>query len=89
MEALEGEFIRAVSAFLVACPEADPLHLAARLEEVAPTKLLNRLRRESQQVSNSKAEAARLVLTEIYNRKTRKTHQVSWSHGAERPAAEA
>lgn len=75
-DAFDGELIRAVSAFLVVYPEADPLHLARNLESFAPARLSVRLRRERQELYGSKSDAARFVLTEIYNRKTPRLKRV-------------
>lgn len=81
-EAFHGDIIRAVSAFLVACPEADPLHLAARLADQSPERLRTRLKRETQQLPGFREDAARLVLTEIYNRNTKQARRVQWHPGS-------
>lgn len=77
-KAFARELVRAVSSFLAACPDAEPLHLAARLDQYAPQKLAARLNRERQQIMASHAEVARIVLMEIYNHKTPKTRRLSW-----------
>lgn len=70
-EAFEGELIRGTSAFFVAwAKEANPAHLASRLTEWAPAKLMARVKRESQVAAMGRSDAARLVLTEIYNHRT-------------------
>jgi hypothetical protein len=66
--AFDGLFVRAVSLFLSYYPDVDPRHLVSRLEQVAPSRLETRLRREAQ--SGSSEDAARLVLTDIYNHRT-------------------
>ncbi len=75
--AFDGKLISAVSAFFMACTDADPEHLASRLEYYAPKKLMALLRRESQITASSRAEAARLVLIDIYNRRTVRTKRVA------------
>jgi len=73
-EAFEGDIIRGVSAFFVAFPDADPMHLASRLDKYGAPKLLSRLRREAQQTS--RADAARFVFSDIYNTRTHRTKRV-------------
>lgn len=85
--AFDGDLIRAISVFLAACPSADPELLAKKLETVAPAKLIAQLRREVQQLSSgTRADAARLVLTNIYNRGTHRTKRVSWQPDQSRPS---
>ncbi len=75
--AFANDLIRAVSAFLLACPHADPAHLGARLGSAAPDKLSVRIRREMKQMACSRTEAAVFVLTDIYNHRTAKPRRVS------------
>lgn len=74
-EAFDGTLINAVSVFLVAYKDAEPMHLASRLDAHAPQRIIARLKREWQ-VSHSKEDVARLVLADIYNTKTAKTRRV-------------
>lgn len=76
-EAFHNVLIRAVSAFFSDCPGADPTHLINRLEDQAPNKLRSRLKREAQQISGSRSDAAVLVMMGIYNRKLPRTRWVA------------
>jgi hypothetical protein len=79
-EAFDGDIIRGVSAFFAAFPDADPLHLAGRLDKYGAPRLLARLRREAQQTS--RADAARFVFTDIYNHRTPRTKRVAGTNVA-------
>lgn len=78
--AFEGDIIRGMSAFFVAFPDADPMHMASRLDKYGPPKLLSRLRREAQQTS--KSDAARFVFSDIYNTRTHRTKRVTMQNVA-------
>jgi hypothetical protein len=74
-EAFDGKLIRGVSEFLSAFPEAEPMHLASRLDAYSPSRLLSKIRRESQNLGSA-AEVARVIFAEIYNFRTTKTRRV-------------
>lgn len=80
--AFDGSLIRAVSAFLVAFPTAEPMHLAARLDAHSPERIKSRLKREYQSVSRSWSEASRLVLADIYNHRTARSRRVGMAEAA-------
>jgi hypothetical protein len=73
--AFDGAFIRAVSGFLSKFPEAEPMHLASRLDSYAPDRLMAKLKRAKQELGNPD-DVARYVLAEIYNFRTAKTRRV-------------
>ncbi len=78
-DAFDGSFIKGVSAFLTSYPDANPLHLAQKLDKYAPAQLASQLRRRAQELApttNKHADAACQVLQEIYNRGTAKTKRV-------------
>ena len=78
-EAFDNLLIRSVSMFLAQLPDASPLYLAEKLDSYAPSKVKAKLNREAQQVSNSRWDASRYVLIEIYNYRTAKPKRVSYS----------
>lgn len=64
-DAFEGGFIRAVSAFLTAYPNADVDHLIRKLSATTTKTLLKKMNRESRELPAT--EGGVYVLVEIYN----------------------
>lgn len=74
-QAFDKTFIRAVSAFLAAFPEAQPLHLASKLTKHHASKIRTRLDREKEAIGSA-VEAARYVLLDVYNAGTPKAKRL-------------
>lgn len=79
-DAFDNGLIRGVSIFFAACVDADPVYLARKLQEQSPMKIRSRMKREAQQ-HDSKADAAKFVLIDVYNKRTPASKRVGHKLG--------